>query len=464
MMQDLGALIPEENSWPAKRSLATAIRTLIFVVPVGLSAVILILVGDMLYQPSGTIGFGVWAVQAAPIGATIAVVASRYTRQALPLAALLELALTFPEEAPSRVSMGLRARTAGGLREILSDVRTNGLGESEIEATTRAVELILLLDVHYRSTRGRSARVMTCADLVAREIGMPESDRVRLSWGVLLHDIGMLAIPSDILVKKGKLTESEREVLKNHPLAGNKMLTPLTAWLGDWMSAVGQHHERWDGGGYPLGLAGASISVPGRITAIADTYEAITAKRSYRKSMSIAEARNELKACAGTQFDPEIVHAFLSSTDKKKIAFGQIGRAGASALQTSKIALVGAAVAVAGIATLSPLEPTEPLPFIASTTTTAAAQTTSPPVPEPTMLATTATDATASVSASSTTRSTRPQPTTSTTAATTSTTRAPATNPPATNPPTTTPPATQGTTTVAPTTTTEPPPPTIVSS
>ncbi len=139
----------------------------------------------------------------------------------------------------------------------------------------------------------------------------PPHDRDRLRWSALLHDIGKLAVHPDILNKPGKLDDDEWEVIKKHPLEGAKLTAPLAGWLGQWANTIAEHHEKFDGTGYPYGLKGDQISLGGRIVAVADCYDTMTNVRTYKSSMSPKAARAELAACAGTHFDPKVVRAFL---------------------------------------------------------------------------------------------------------------------------------------------------------
>jgi response regulator RpfG family c-di-GMP phosphodiesterase len=144
---------------------------------------------------------------------------------------------------------------------------------------------------------------------VTLDLGDPEDvELARLAGS--LHDLGKLAIPEEILRKPGKLTEAERLVLERHPQIGFRMLESLGVDpVADW---VLRHHERWDGSGYPDGLAGDDIPLGARIIFVADAFDAMTSDRIYREPVSIEDAILELERCAGSQFDPDVVHAFLA--------------------------------------------------------------------------------------------------------------------------------------------------------
>src|SRR5207248_619522 len=179
--------------------------------------------------------------------------------------------------------------------------------------------------------------------------GIAKPDRDLLRWAALLHDIGKLHVPSELLDKPGKLGEDEWRHMRGHAEVGLCMAEPMRAWLGDWVDAIGQHHERYDGGGYPQGLAGNEISLAARIVTVADSYETMTATRPYKKPMPQREARAELVAQAGKQFDPDVVRAMLNlSVRRLRWAAGPIAGLG-DALVVALITQIEPAGATAGI-------------------------------------------------------------------------------------------------------------------
>jgi hypothetical protein len=188
------------------------------------------------------------------------------------------------------------------------------------------IELVASLGRHERLTRGHTERVRAYSDMIAVEMGLSEADRYLLQWACLLHDIGKLAVAPEILNKNGKPTDEEWASLRRHPEVGGEIVEPLAPWLGEWRLAASEHHERWDGKGYPRGLAADEISLAGRIVAVADAYDVITSARSYKRPMPVEAARAELVRCAGTQFDPDVVRAFLNvAIGRTSIALGPLG-------------------------------------------------------------------------------------------------------------------------------------------
>ncbi|MGI9607208.1 MAG: HD domain-containing phosphohydrolase [Acidimicrobiales bacterium] len=250
--------------------------------------------------------FLVWIAQAVIVAIVATRVGTMVANRFAPLPTLLNMTLVFPDQAPSRFGIALRSGSVRKLRRsdlVLSD-------DAQV-AAEQAIALVTRLGKHERLTRGHSERVRAYAELIGEEMGLDQKDLNRLRWGVLLHDIGKLAVPASILASPDRPTEAEWKALKLHPAAGEKILRPLAGWLGEWCLASSQHHERWDGNGYPAGLSGTQISLAGRITAVADAYDVITSNRSYKGSLSSQSGRAELVKCAGSQFDPVVVRAFL---------------------------------------------------------------------------------------------------------------------------------------------------------
>lgn len=176
--------------------------------------------------------------------------------------------------------------------------------------TVRA--LAAAVDAKDSYTRGHSEQVAKYALMVAEELNLSEEEKVAIETSAYLHDIGKIGIGDDVLLKEGILDESEISIIRSHPLLGANILRSVTfPWKV--VPAVLHHHEHYSGGGYPAGLKKREIPLGARILALADAFDAITSDRPYRKARSMEEAVEELKRCAGTQFDPTLVNIFLST-------------------------------------------------------------------------------------------------------------------------------------------------------
>ncbi len=245
------------------------------------------------------------------LGLTVAILASllvsRLTMRLLPLAVLLKMTMIFPDQAPSRYKV---ARAAAGVNDLQR--RLASPDRDEQEAATLMLSLVTALGRHDRRTRGHSERVRLFGDLLATELGLDAAAAGRLRWAALVHDIGKLEVPVAVLAKPGALNAREWGQIRRHPLDGARLAAPLEAWLGPWFAGIEQHHERFDGTGYPRGLSGESICVAGRAIAVVDAFETMTAARSYKSARSMSAARVELARCAGSHFDPVMVRAFLA--------------------------------------------------------------------------------------------------------------------------------------------------------
>jgi putative nucleotidyltransferase with HDIG domain len=154
--------------------------------------------------------------------------------------------------------------------------------------------------------------------MTAREMGMDLSGKTKdlLSAALILHDVGKIGIPDDILCKPGQLTQEEWRVMKTHVEKGARILEPLTDFK-KVREIIMAHHERFDGSGYPRGLKGDEISIEARIICVVDSFQAIVSSRCYREGRSIDSAIHEVRNCSGTQFDPVVVDAFLRALKKE---------------------------------------------------------------------------------------------------------------------------------------------------
>lgn len=186
----------------------------------------------------------------------------------------------------------------------------NGFSLGTLDALARAV------DAKSPWTAGHSERVTRLALTIGAEMDLDSSELSRLHRGALLHDIGKIGISPSILDKRGRLDQDEFDIVRSHTTIGERILEPINAFA-DIMPVVTQHHERFDGSGYPLGLAGVEIDVKARVLAVADVYDAMTNHRPYRKRVEPLEVVKMIQSEAGSQFDPDVVGAFMRLIDAR---------------------------------------------------------------------------------------------------------------------------------------------------
>jgi putative nucleotidyltransferase with HDIG domain len=187
--------------------------------------------------------------------------------------------------------------------------RLYGELKSTYESTLQA--LVTALDYRDNETQGHSYRVVEYAMAVAERMGIVEPELSSIRRGAILHDVGKIGISDTVLRKPGKLDAAEWEEMRRHPEIGYRMLQHIP-FLQPALDIVLSHQERWDGSGYPRGLAGELIPLGARIFAVVDTFDAMTSDRPYRAALTISDARMEIDRCANSQFDPRVAAAFLS--------------------------------------------------------------------------------------------------------------------------------------------------------
>jgi HD domain len=287
------------------------VRALAFLIPLVAGYFAGAYVADRLAQPSTVAGVIFWWVFVIAVASVAAHLVDRYTRRLIPLSGLLRMTMAFPDKAPSRFRVAQRASNVTVLRTRIEEAASHG-DHDLASASELILSLASALSNHDRKTRGHSERTRAYSDLLAEELKLPESDRDRLRWAALLHDVGKLDVPTEILNKADKLDEREWEVIRAHPVAGMRLIAPIADWLGPWAMTIEHHHERWDGSGYPYGLIGEEIAYGARIVAVADAYDVITAGRSYQPSKAHSAARVEVAKHSGTQFDPRVVRALMN--------------------------------------------------------------------------------------------------------------------------------------------------------
>ena len=174
--------------------------------------------------------------------------------------------------------------------------------------------LAAAIDAKDPYTKGHSERVSAYAMAIARHLGLSFDDIFHIRIAAILHDVGKLGIKDGILNKPGGLTDEEYEIMRRHPAIGAQIMTPISK-LKTIIPGIRNHHETWDGNGYPDKLAGEQIPMVARIIGVADTFDAMTTNRPYQKAMSLIYVTDKMKAMAGTRFDPVVVDAFSAAVD-----------------------------------------------------------------------------------------------------------------------------------------------------
>ena len=354
---------PTSRTWTSRRRLAWAVRLSSVLVPLLVAVLVMVAVAHVLPRPKGGLLSFAWygLLLAVSYGASWA--AGKVMDRSLPLAALLEMSLSFPESAPSRLGLAQR----GGSAAALTQLATAPPDESTQAAAERILKLLTALSAHDRFTRGHAERVRAYTDLIAANMHLSQADRDRLRWAALLHDIGKLRVPTGLLNKPGKPTPQEWDQLKAHPLQGSLIAAPLLLWLKPMDKVIAEHHEKFDGTGYPVGLRGEQISQGARIVTVADCFEAMTAVRSYSKPMKRDAALAELVRCAGTHFDPVVVRALLAVPHRRLLwAMGPtawlaglpwVGQGSLGAIRAG-LSHAGTAVLSAGAVAIAAVAPT----------------------------------------------------------------------------------------------------------
>jgi ribonuclease P protein subunit RPR2 len=220
------------------------------------------------------------------------------------------------------------AQMAVFAREIGALYRTDKIHRQELQAASAQLRdtciatmkaLAQVVEAKDTTTRGHLERTQLYGMTLAAKIDPQMAARPELAFGFFLHDIGKVGIPERVLCKPSRLTDAEWQVMRSHPIIGADIVRPIP-FLAGAIDIIMSHHERFDGGGYPMGLKGEQIPVEARIFAVVDAFDAMTSDRPYRQALEMDDALERIAQAAGTQFDPYVVDAFLQLADD-----GQIG-------------------------------------------------------------------------------------------------------------------------------------------
>jgi putative two-component system response regulator len=247
------------------------------------------------------------------------------------LAVLAEGAADFISKPYSAAEVMLRVRNHLRTRLLHTAVREqNRTLEARVRERTEALErtagevmerLARAAELRDDDTGLHTRRVAGLAGDLATAMGLPDDQVSALRLAATLHDIGRIGIPDSVLLKPGRLTPEEWEVMKTHTVIGARILAEGSSEVLRLAEHIARsHHERWDGGGYPMGLAGTEIPLPARIVALADVYDALTSDRPYRPAWAVPRVLDEIRSGRGTHFDPAVVDAFMARVAPRVVA------------------------------------------------------------------------------------------------------------------------------------------------
>ena len=218
--------------------------------------------------------------------------------------------IKYADEALYRAKF-LSRNTVQPYYSILDDLQKD-VSENDLEIIASIRTLIAVINAKDRYTYSHIERVVSYCEMMADRLGLDAETKKTFIYAAYMHDLGKINIPEEILIKTGKLTDSEWDILKNHSKNGAEIINSVSV-LADVVPIIMQHHERYDGTGYPMNLKGEEITYLARVLTVADSFDAMTSHRPYQTMKTHAEAFDELAKCSGSQFDPDIVRIFIDT-------------------------------------------------------------------------------------------------------------------------------------------------------
>jgi putative nucleotidyltransferase with HDIG domain len=230
----------------------------------------------------------------------------------------------FYENMPVSVEYGIATKDTGDItvEKTFQDARASMQNKKMLKDKSASSSLVdslkqTLCESDYQ-TEEHVERTRKMAARLGREMGLPDSDIGKLELLAVLHDIGKVAIPQDIIKKQGKLTPEERKIIEQHTVKGYR-IAKSSPELSEIADSILSHHERWDGTGYPNGLKGEEIPLIARVISAVDSHDVMVNDRPYHKAMPEKDAIKELRRCAGTQFDPHVIEKFITLLEREEL-------------------------------------------------------------------------------------------------------------------------------------------------
>ena len=312
--------------WEPRPAVAALLRAFVLIAPIAASVAFVHFAGQIIGPPSGSaLGHVAWWVGLSAGATGVLIGIDRLTRRLLPLAALLKLALVFPDEAPSRFRTALRAGTTAELEGRVERARASGDAGTPVEAAERLLGFVAALNTHDRVTRGHSERVRAYAQMIAKELHLGRDEVDRLNWAALLHDIGKLEVPAEVLNKPGQPTVDEWRLIRRHPELGARMAEPLRTWLGEWTTPSPTTTSAGTAAATPTAAQARTSRWPAASWPSPTSSTSSPPRAPTRTPRNAITAREEIARCAGDQFDPRVVRAFLSiSLGRLRLAMGPL--------------------------------------------------------------------------------------------------------------------------------------------